>query len=219
LKQLYIRLICSICLLLCMATIASAQHAQPYLSLTGGLQLADEMTLSDQTGDYTLDFEDGFFTGGAFGFYLGDAFPQLGKGRIELEVGFRYNELKEAHFATGTDPAYGEMTTISVMLNTLAEYRNYSPYYIPYVGVGVGFAHVAMIDTRVGLSPMIDDESLQIAYQALAGVSIPLREKLALDCGYRFFSTLDPEFTDAQNRKVNAEYGSHAIELALRLSF
>lgn len=202
-----------------MVSTCFGQHAKPYLSLFGGLELAEEMTLADSTGNYNIEFDDGFFAGGALGFYLGDAFPQLGKGRIELEGGFRYHELKSAEFASGSDPAYGELSTISVMLNTFAEYPNYSPFYTPYIGVGVGLAHISLIDTRVGLSPMIDDSSLQLAYQLLAGFSIPLRDRLSLDCGYRYFSTLDPEFTDTLNRKVDADFVNHDFELALRFSF
>jgi opacity protein-like surface antigen len=219
LKQLASTIIGSLGLLFCIATTAAADHPRPYLSLIGGLNLADEMTLSDRDGDFITTFEPGFFAGGALGYDLGDGFPQIGKGRIELEVGYRYNELHDTQFSTGTLNAAGDLSTLSVMVNTVGEYREYAPTYFPYFGVGIGAAVISMNETSVAGHPLIDDSSVQLAYQLLAGVCLPLGKNLAMDLGYRYFGTLDPEFTDSRNNKVEADLGNHAIEIGLRLRF
>lgn len=209
----------SLLLLLCISTTVFADQARPYFSLVGGLDLPDEMTLTDNTGDYLIDLDPGFFAGGALGYDLGDGFPQIGEGRIELEVGFRYNELVEAEFSTGTVFAEGDISTLSIMLNTVGEYKNYNPHYIPYIGVGAGAAVITMNETTAAGSPMIDDDSIELAYQVLAGLSLPFNDLLTFDLGYRYFATLDPEFTDSQNRKVETETAHHNFEIGLRLSF
>ena len=218
-KQLITTIIGSLCLLFFISATAAAEQPGPYLSLIGGLNLADEMTLTDQEGDYISSFEAGFFTGGAIGYDLGDGFPQLGKGRIELEVGYHYNALKEVQFASGSFDAAGDLSTISVMINTIGEYKDYSPRYHPYFGVGVGAATISMNKTSVAGYPMIDDSNVQLAYQVLTGLRIPISENLSMDLGYRYFGTLDPEFTDAQGNTVDANIGNHNAEIGLRFNF
>lgn len=209
----------SIAMFLCVTTSAFADQARPYFSLIGGLDLPDEMALTDSSGDYLIELDPGFFAGGALGYDLGDDFPQIGKGRIELEFGFRYNELVEAEFATGTVFSEGDLSTLSIMLNTIGEYPDYNPNYVPYVGLGAGMAMITMNETTAAGSPMIDDDSIEFAYQVLAGLSFPYNDMLTFDLGYRYFATLDPEFTDARNRKVETETAHHNFEIALRLSF
>lgn len=218
-KQLITITLNSICLLLFIGSTASAEHSRPYFSLVGGLNLADEIVLSDQEGDYVASLDKGFFAGGALGYDLGDGFPQLGKGRIELEAGHRYNVLKDAQFSTGTLNAEGDVTAISLMLNCVGEYEDYSPYYVPYIGVGIGAALISMNETSVEGSPMIDDDSTAFAYQILTGLSFPLFKNLDFDLGYRYFGAVDPEFTDSKNQKVNADYAYHNFEIGLRLGF
>ena len=218
-KQLLIKIADSVYILLCLASTASAEQARPYFTLLGGFNLTDEIVLSDQTGDYIASVEPGFFAGGALGYDLGDAFPQLGKGRLELEFGYRYNLLKEAHFSTGTVYAEGDLSTISVMFNAIGEYENYSPYYVPYIGIGLGAATVSMIETSAAGSPMIDDSDTRFAYQVLTGLTFPVSGNLVMDLGYRYFGTLKPEFIDSQNQQVEVDYANHSFELGLRLGF
>jgi len=206
-------------LLFFLVTNASAEHARPYFSLVGGLNLADEIILSDQEGDYVASLDTGFFSGGALGYDLADGFPQLGKGRIELEAGYRYNLLKDVQFSTGNVYAEGELTVISIMFNCVGEYEDYSPYYVPYIGLGLGAALVSMNETSAGGSPMIDDNSTPFAFQVFTGLSFPLLDNLDFDLGYRYFGTVDPEFTDSKNLKVNADYAYHNFEIGLRLGF
>lgn len=218
-KRLIKAIIIGTGLLLCLATAASAEEARPYFTLIGGVALMNDVDLSDNTGDYAFKMETGYFLGGVIGYDLGNKYPQLGEGRVEIELGYRFNDLDKTKFASGTLGADGDITSFSLMLNAIADYPNFSPNYIPYFGLGLGAANISVNDSEVEGSPMIDDDDTRFAYQFLAGLTFEITERIDIDCGYRYFATLDPEFKDTQGRKVDAEYGNHSFEIGLRYMF
>ncbi|MFM9863321.1 MAG: OmpA family protein, partial [Micropepsaceae bacterium] len=100
--------------------------------------------------------------------------------RWEIEAGYRQND---------TDPALGELTEWTGMLNVL--------YDIPIarwaslsLGVGAG-ADNFHIDLPVG---GLDDGDWQFAYQGIAGLNFAISDRVDLFANYRYLRVNSPEF-------------------------
>ena len=85
----------------------------------------------------------------------------------------------------------------------------------PYVGAGIGLSKSNM--TLEGILPATDvrDEDTSIALQGLAGIAVPLSERLSADMEYRYFYNGDVSVDNATFNDLN----SHDILLGLRLAF
>lgn len=191
-----------------------------YLAGFFGATLVDEAENEDPLGTFHLDYDAGYGAGGILGYDLATAYPSLGVGRLELEVGFRRNGLRRADFLDGAVDAEGNITVLSFMANSFADYREALPW-IPYVGVGFGYAVVALNDAKVSGVELADDEDGVFAYQLGAGVALAFQEHLTLDLGYRFFATADPDFdfADKSQGSFESEYHSHNLFLGIRATF
>lgn len=213
-------LVCSMSMLvfLCQVSNVMGENASPYASFFGGLVLQDEVKNKEYTGTYNLSYEPGMAVGGAFGYRLGNSFPQIGKGRIEAELSYRKNDLDEVEFSTGTFPAGGDVSSLSLIINAITEYKTH-PKFTPYFGLGLGAANVSMNDTRANGGRMIDDDDVVLAYQVMAGVDYDLDENWVLDFGYRFMGTASPEFIDSQQRVVTSKYFSHTFGFGIRFEY
>lgn len=180
----------------------------PYVSGQVGatfLQDADFSASGGLTGE--TSFDTGFNLGVAGGYDFGPA-------RVEGEVAYRLNDVDEYQVnGLGTFAGDGDVSTLSLMANGFWDIETGSPV-TPYLGAGIGVAQVSMDDPSV---PMDDDDTV-FAYQLAAGVAFDLNPSLALDLGYRYFATSDPEFDDAAGT-FETEYMSHNLSLGLRYTF
>lgn len=142
--------------------------------------------------------------------------------RTEIELAARSNEVDKVT-GTGGGVNDGRMNAYSGMLNLLYDI-NTGTAFTPYLGAGIGWAFLDASDVRrVNGNRTVDDNDNRFAYQGIAGVgySISPQWKVALD--YRYFATLDPEFTAKTTAgvgtKVDSEYQSHTVMLGLRYHF
>jgi opacity protein-like surface antigen len=99
---------------------------------------------------------------------------------VELETGVLWNEPKGGG---------GDLYQIPLLVNGIWNIQTHSAF-TPYLGGGVGGAALKLDITDFG-----SDTAFTFAYQAIAGVKYALSEKLQLDLAYRFFGTLEPEWT------------------------
>jgi OmpA-OmpF porin, OOP family len=139
----------------------------------------------------SVDLDEDWMAGIGAGYALANGF------RLEGELSYRNNELD----AVGAP----EATAWAGMINGYYDF-NRGGGWEPYVGVGVGYG-------SLDISGAPDEES-SWAWQAMAGVAVPLTERLDLDVGYRFFRMEDVEFTGA-----DVEYEHQAVTLGLRWQF
>jgi OmpA-OmpF porin, OOP family len=69
----------------------------------------------------------------------------------------------------------------------------------------------------------VDDNDNRFAYQGIAGVSYSVTPQWKVALDYRYFATLDPEFSattpGGASTKVDSEYSSHTVMLGLRYHF
>lgn len=163
------------------------------------------------------DLNNGWTAGGGVGMY-----SHLFNGsRFEIEGSYTSNEVGDLTYANFELPADFDINTVSVMFNMLKE--------VPfgkrggatgYFGGGIGYASTTMdgdIDTI-----LYSDTDAGFAWQLIAGVDIPVTERLALFLQYRYMVLSDLSFTTdfgdfTQSTEDNP--ASHAVQVGLRVSF
>lgn len=189
--------------------------------LYGSVQLGPswlmDSKLTDTSGlgfDEDAAFETGFATTGAIGFKLGMA-------RVEGEISYRRNGFDEIRSMGTATSVSGDITALSGMLNGYFE-MEVQEGLTPFVMAGVGVSNVSLDDVTVEVDPPVppvpvpDQDDTVFAYQVGAGAGFALTEHVMLDLAYRYFATLDPEFTDSE---VKAETGGHNFMLGVRVFF
>ena len=85
----------------------------------------------------------------------------------------------------------------------------------PYVGAGVGIAIYAVEDDQQEFSSSDEDlDDLTLAFQVMAGVGIPMSEKVEARVGYRLFVTEDADFGDIEMSNI-----AHSLEAGVLFRF
>jgi len=204
--------------ILLLSTAVPARAQGPYIGVQGGWVWVEEAENRDDLGQFNLSFDAGTTGAVTLGYDLGERFPNIGKGRLELEGGYRNVDLNKADFADGKVKADGKLKVRSILLNSFAEYRDSDPWR-PYVGFGLGYATIDLADATISGTPLADDKAQVFAWQFGAGVGLVLGDHLTVDFGYRYFGTTDPKFKMADGTKMKSEYASHAALLGLRLTY
>lgn len=188
---------------------------------------------------WTTEFENGYAVSGAFGRHFGSNI------RGEIELAYQSNDI-DTHsnvraagilldnedagvLITGSgnlgatvgalvDDGQGSVESTYLMANA---YYDFNPIgaFRPYVGGGVG---VAMVDVDYSPSdlPIISDDDTVFAYQAIAGASFDLSDRMALFAQYRYRGTDDVETNvDLIPAALDIENRSNLIEAGIRFRF
>lgn len=211
------RMIIALCLPLVLCGPASAQHVGPYLGASFGGDALMTAKSADSKGDFSLKFDPGLQWGGVAGWDFAPGNP-VGEGRIELEYTHRKNRLTQARFAEGSFNADGDLKADSLLLNFIGVFRD-NRRWAPYILAGVGAARMEASDLKVTGNPLANGSQVVFAYQLGTGVDFNLTKHLSLDLGYRFFSSVRPEFVEATGQKFRMDYYSHNATLGLRVGF
>jgi len=211
-------------LLVCLATallpISISFAAGPYMSISAGGTWLEDADLGYNDPfliDDELEFDTGFNVGLAGGY-------DYGMTRLEAEIAYRMNDVDQINSEGETFSVDGDISALSFMLNGYLDLVTGSPV-TPYIGAGLGVANVAANRVKVnvpgiGELSFIDDDDTVFAYQFSAGIAFALDRSMALDLGYRYFATLEPEFDDELAfGGLEAEYNSHNVSLGLRINF
>jgi opacity protein-like surface antigen len=215
-------------LLLCLATVVmvglsaslSLAAVGPYLTLQGGATWLEDADIDFDgipSSDFSIEaeFDTGVNAGVAVGFDYGQA-------RLEAEFVYRQNDFDKF---TGhdfgdafEDRADGDISATSMMVNAYWDLPTGGPM-TPYLGGGVGFANVSWNEVEDEGLEVVDDDDNVFAYQLAAGIAFEVGPNLALDLGYRYFATEDPELEDNFGDDFETEYNSHNATLGLRFMF
>jgi OmpA-OmpF porin, OOP family len=164
--------------------------------------------------DHKLSFDPGWGVTGAVGYKYGNGL------RTELELGYR-SASKESITNPLGNPALGvdgDLGVGTAMANLIYD-MDVNFVLTPYVGVGVGYAHVWDEDLRIAdsastLLEASDESAGAFAYQAIGGFSYDFAPHWAATLDYRYLATTELDFG---NEKV--EYSSHNVMLGLRYEF
>lgn len=165
-----------------------------------------------QLEETKVDFDPGIFASGALGYGLEE-------GRLEAEISYRQNEIKQIVLQKGNkfDPG-GNFSTLSFMLNSIADYKTATTF-SPYVFVGAGAAWISLEeDLSLGVD-LKASEDFFLAYQAGAGLGYALTKRLSLDLEYRYFAAVDTKFETTTGDEIKFDYAIHNASLGLRYAF
>ena len=179
---------------------AHALTEGPYFTLTGSIDMYDDLALSGKADPSVPPGTSvGIKTGGGFNHSIGYQF----KNSFSTELEFSY---KGGDFASVLS---GNVNSKSFLVNGIYSF-NIREFYTPYIGYGIGIAfHEASINHSG------DRADTTIAYQLKMGIDMEFSRKLSLLLGYRYFTTNNPDF----NGFFTAESSSHSIEAGVKFHF
>ena len=170
-----------------------------------------------------LDMDLGFGVDVSAG-YAGLFIPEF---RVEGEINYHSNQINSVTSSFLPPPhtfgATGSIDAIGLMLNGYYDFLNSSAW-TPYIGGGVGAAHVAVSDAGIPASgfPRVSGGDWQFAYQGIAGVRYSFTPNLSASLDYRYFATTDPKFTfhtPIGAITAKTEYRTHNIMLGVQYHF
>jgi opacity protein-like surface antigen len=159
-----------------------------YVSIYGGTSVLGKQDARltrtgqpDSAGD--LSTRAGWLAGGAIGLRIR---PEL---RVELEMTYRTNELKNVG-VPGLDgrPTDGDYASLVYMVNGYYDFAQWNASFatfMPYVGVGVGYAQEIDTDQSINGAP-VEFSGSKAAYQLLAGVNWHYRSRWSAGLGLRY---------------------------------
>ncbi|MET3472304.1 outer membrane protein OmpA-like peptidoglycan-associated protein/opacity protein-like surface antigen [Novosphingobium sp. 1529] len=197
-----------------LATTAHAQDTGPYLTVEGGVVKQERANVQGPAGyEHTDRFKAGWEAGGALGY-------DFGHFRLEAEGFYNRSTLREQDRPTGTplpngtygsgDGLNGHTTTVAVMGNALIGLGHWGGIKA-YAGGGVGYARTRLYETLPSAG-YIDDHDRGFAWQALAGLTVPLGRNVDLGVRYRYFRPDGADhFTHSDGTDRKASLRSHAL--------
>lgn len=197
-------------LLLVLAFPAGAQDSGFYLGASGALTGA-RTDFSHPGGTDSAEYDPGYGFSGFAGYKF-----QSGL-RAELELGIRQNNIANIDSSI-TDPDGGETRADTAFANLLYDFDNDSRF-TPYVGAGVGIAHVShgLVNTVAG--DTVHDDQTVLAGQAIAGVSMKVAEKWDVFADYRHVWTADQSTSNTGGVDVGSSYRSQSVNLGFKRRF
>ena len=181
---------------------AHALTEGPYFTLTGSIDMYDDLALSGKADPSVPPGTSvGIKTGGGFNHSIGYQF----KNSFSTELEFSY---KGGDFDS-SGALSGNVNSKSFLVNGIYSF-NIREFYTPYIGYGIGIAfHEASINHSG------DRADTTIAYQLKMGIDMEFSRKLSLLAGYRYFTSNNPKF----DGYFTAEGASHSIEAGLKFHF
>jgi outer membrane protein OmpA-like peptidoglycan-associated protein len=203
---------------------ALAQSAQTppgwYLDGGVGANFTSDSTASTAAGNRTATFDTGYSALAGGGYAFGNGL------RAEGEVLYSRAGVDQMKGSTGSS---GSLSNTDFFVNGLydidldkigvGQYVSHQMWY-PYVGVGVGAGlpetgHAGILAN----GGSFNDEDLQFAYQAIAGVAVQMDANWAVTADYRYVATTDATFKTTAGGTGTMENASHNIMLGVRYSF
>lgn len=170
-----------------------------------------EFELGGSTVDSDIDAEDGYHVGGSIGY---DFNSMIG---VEAELGFSSNDVDSITAGGTTSPTSGDTKVLMLMGNVII--GNHYDRWRPYLGAGLGAAHVSL-DISTALPSDLDDSDWAFAAQAFAGLDYSLTDTVSLGARYRYVHIGSTDYTDTGGSPVSLDsFGSQAVEAVLKVKF
>ena len=193
------------------APYAAAENAGNYASVYVGYSDPSEVSIDTGPllGQLTLDRDLSF--GLAVGRPVTDAL------RVELEYMTGRNDA-EALAALNLENLTGRLALQTLMLNLLADVPLNSGGFVPYFGLGVGWANAKFND--IGTSFLrFDGDDNGFAVQGVAGLAIPMSEQLSLSFDVRYLRTDNLEYIIRAGETLRGESEAESVGVTAGLRF
>ena len=186
-----------------------------YASVFGGAALVDDLNYDASTDvEGSSYFDTGLDVSGAFGYAFGNGLS------VEAQVGYLRSDQTGGTYGPFDVPVTGTGTVLYGMIN--AWYGVDLDGITPFVGGGVGVASLTLDSVYTGdlfSASTFEDTETTYAAQVGAGVAVELTDSLELVGRYRYFMTGDVGFVDGQGTTLTASFGSHLVDVGLKLAF
>jgi len=165
----------------------------------------------DTTADDT--FDDDFAVGIAYGRRHNTRL------RSEFEFTYRSNESPRPELLATVipEPLLGEVQVFSIMKNFIIDIESPSNVVTPYVGIGIGYAHLDTDFNRNSGFQMGNTSAF--AWQPMGGFSVKLSEIVNYYVEYRYFSTSDLEVSQFGVAQEKTTYNAHDLFMGFRFEF
>jgi opacity protein-like surface antigen len=201
-------------------TSAQAENKRMYFSGNAGVSFlfdSDDEYPGVPGGAFETSYDPGFNIAGAVGYDYGNI-------RAEGEIAYRSNDVDESSLPGIVSPANGSVSALSFMVNGYYDVHTPNFSLVPYIGGGIGVAHVNADFSVSGVpsSPFVDDSATVFAYQFMAGFGVKVSPTITLTGGYRYFATTEPEFDDSTGippTNFESEYRNHEVNFGVRVGF
>lgn len=173
----------------------AASHTAPanrvYVGVSGGINTLSNLSYSTGLAESSIDVKSRYGFNGQFAVgYLWHPF------RIEAAYLYQHNQVDEiAQANTRFSNPSGRMTVQGPFLNLYYDWYQANPNIVPYLGVGLGLAHVSGHATSDTLNDVASVSNNSLALQAMLGVHYALTCHWALQMDYRFLHVNRVEFT------------------------
>lgn len=208
-----------------MGSMANAEDGQWYAGVEGYFSILDYERSKGSVLNIGNDFKDGAGFAGIFGY-------DYGHWRLEGDIGKHYHKadyfdvVNAAGLGFGTsDAASGKSNLTHYMLNAVYDFnesRNDTKIE-PFVGGGVGLANINWSDFRSvnDTQAFLNDSDTVFAYQAFAGLRVPVSEAVDIALKYRYMgtSTNDSTLTDRVGNYFSASYDVHDFVVGVTYRF
>jgi opacity protein-like surface antigen len=146
---------------------------------------------------------------------------QFGGGlRVEGELFYKTDTANKLNYSGTSNNIDSHVWSIGAMGNLYYDFfhdvrRLADGPFLPYVGLGVGFAGVNISEGTVdGLRLWNNGYDTVFAYQAAVGSCLRIKKDILLDISYRYFGT-----TKAQVDQIKTDYNSQNFLLGVRYLF
>ena len=167
----------------------------------------------------TEKYSDGFNVGARAGY-------EWGPWRFEEEFRYQTNGIDGlSGFAPSLGTFGGSTNAYAVMTNVIYDFTFGWPL-TPHIGAGVGAVNIHEGLHNSVYGSIVNDDSWQFGYQAIAGVRYSITPYLDLDVDYRYLAATSATFTVASPGAAKAfgssfksDYSSHNIVASLSVKF
>jgi opacity protein-like surface antigen len=184
-----------------------------YVGIWGGYTISPDAQWESADFNQDLDIQETW----AVGFKMGYPLPQAKYIAFEFEYFYWAPDVDRTvlgQVGTASAAVEGDAKLHSFLFNVMARYPE--GRFHPYMGAGMGCSYVdkAGLSSSIGgVSYTASDSNTAIAFawQILAGVEFDITKNLAVDLGYRYYTT-KPEFGG-----TDIEFKTSMVTLGLKL--
>jgi OmpA-OmpF porin, OOP family len=201
---------------------AGNAHGVAYIGLRGSYVVTDDgSTTGNALSSYDQSYDDGYSGAVYIGWALHDAL------RLELEAGFRSADINTLTVVTDPTLVYLPGDTVDVGADAQAGTAMVNFYYdmdvfggdvVPWIGAGLGGAHVEYnVTDPLGVFSG-NDKAWIFAYQLMAGLTFPVGDGWSITASYHYFTTeeFDRASTNIASEVFKTDLTQHSIDLGIQ---
>jgi len=193
---------------LMVAGLPTLAHAQWYVGADVGANYVPSASVSGLNNTNT-DYNVGLVGLGQVGY-------SYGAPKVELEVGYRTNDVDKVNSVSGG----GTESSLSFMVNGLYDFTPASKWH-PFLGAGIGVAQVNNDKVGTNGTTTYSGNDWRFAYQGIAGIGYDYTQNWMVKAQYRYFATMDNTVTgtNAAATRGDIGYQNHSVLLGLTYKF